>query len=97
MAIESTLPTPEEIKSSPQSFTEKEMKDIKDLRMNLNTNTVRFGQLNIRKYKLEEAEEDLKNDLKSLEKLEEELAKSLSDKYGKGSIDLETGTFTPSE
>ena len=33
--------------------------------------------------------------LAELEKQEVNLAKTLSDKYGKGSIDLESGTFTP--
>ena len=38
----------------------------------------------------------LKKQLVDLEKKETSMAKTLSTKYGEGSIDLETGTFTPS-
>jgi hypothetical protein len=37
----------------------------------------------------------LKNQLKDLEIKEASIAKNLSSKYGKGSIDIETGTFIP--
>ena len=49
------------------------------------------------KIKIQKTEVDLKNQLETLENDERKLAKILSDKYGKGSIDLETGTFTPTE
>ena len=35
--------------------------------------------------------------LKEIEQEEAQIAQQLSDKYGKGSIDIETGEFTPSE
>ena len=35
--------------------------------------------------------------LTSLEEQEKTIAKELTDKYGKGSLDIETGTFTPTE
>ena len=38
-----------------------------------------------------------RDDLLQIEKEEQELAQTLSDKYGKGSLDIETGTFTPIE
>ena len=63
----------------------------------INQTTVQFGQLAINKLKLEEAENTIKKQLSELEKEEINIAKSLSDKYGKGSLDIETGTFTPAE
>ena len=45
---------------------------------------------------LEETENKLKKQLNSLEEEESQIAKKLSDKYGDGSIDLNSGTFTPS-
>jgi hypothetical protein len=45
--------------------------------------------------KIEEQENIFKNQLKELEKKEISIAKILSSKYGKGSIDIETGTFIP--
>ena len=91
------IPSPTVVKQAPQSFSKEEIEQIKTLRQNLNKNTVQFGQLFINKLKLEEAENNLKQQLVDLEKNEIDLAETLSKKYGKGSINLETGTFTPSE
>ena len=97
MAIQDKkIPTPSNIKTSPTSFSELELKEIKDLRMSLNTLTFQLGQVYIEKMKIEEQENILKNQLKDLEKKEISIAKKLSSKYGKGSIDIETGTFIPS-
>ena len=59
MAIKQKVPSPKEIKTTPQAFSQQELNEIKDLRDKVNQ------------------------------------AKKLTTKYGKGSIDLETGTFTP--
>jgi hypothetical protein len=91
------IPSPAEIKSGPQSFTEEELKQLIDLRNDLNQTAIQFGQVAMSKIKLEETETKLKSQLADLEKKEVTLAKNLSDKYGKGSIDLESGTFTPSK
>tara|TARA_R110001592_G_scaffold162284_2_gene395410 strand:- start:1280 stop:1573 length:294 start_codon:yes stop_codon:yes gene_type:complete len=95
MAIKQKVPSPQEIKTSPQSFTEQELNEIKKLRDEINTLSFQFGQLTMQKIKLEEQESNLKIQLKSTEKKESNLAKKLTNKYGKGSIDLKTGTFTP--
>ena len=97
MAIQDKkIPKPSDIKSSPSSFSEKELEEIKDLRMSLNAYTFQLGQVSVEKFKLEEQENIIKNRLKELDKKEVSLAKKLSTKYGKGSIDIETGTFNPS-
>ena len=96
MAIQDKrIPKPSDIKTSPTSFSEEELKEIKDLRMSLNTLTFQLGQVYIEKIKIEEQENIFKNQLKDLEKKEISIAKTLSSKYGKGSIDIETGTFIP--
>tara|TARA_R110001583_G_scaffold192873_1_gene360051 strand:+ start:462 stop:758 length:297 start_codon:yes stop_codon:yes gene_type:complete len=98
MAIQDKkIPKPSDIKSSSTSFSEPELKEIKDLRMSLNTLTFQLGQISVEKIKLEEVEDNLKNQLKDLDKKEISIAKKLSSKYGKGSIDIETGTFIPSK
>ena len=97
MAIQDKkIPTPSEIKSSPSSFSEQELKEIKDLRLSLDTLTFQLGRISVEKIKLEETKNTLKNQLKDLEKKEISIAKKLTSKYGKGSMDIETGTFTPS-
>ena len=98
MAIkEKKIPSHSEIKSSPQPFDKEEIKQIRELRSKLDQLTFQLGQLYINKNKIKEAEDILKRQLKGLESEETKLAKSLTNKYGKGSIDIETGTFTPSE
>ena len=97
MAIGKKIPSPTDIKTSPVSFSPEELNELKQLRTDLSTMTAQFGQLAINKIKLEEQETILKKQLAELEQKENNLAKSLTNKYGKGSIDLETGTFTPSE
>ena len=97
MAIQDKkIPKPSDIKKSPTSFSEEELKEIKDLRLSLDTVTFQLGRISVEKIKLEESENTLKNQLKTLEKKEISIAKKLSNKYGNGSIDIETGTFTPS-
>tara|TARA_B100000287_G_scaffold408300_1_gene434500 strand:- start:506 stop:802 length:297 start_codon:yes stop_codon:yes gene_type:complete len=94
---ERKLPKPSEIKSMPQSFSQEEIDKLKTLRTEINNLAFQFGDLYIQKVKIEELEKELKEKLKSLEEEESKIAKSLSDKYGDGSIDLESGTFTPSK
>ena len=96
MAIQKNkIPTPTEIKSSPTSFTEEELKKLNNLSDSINELNSQFGVFYINKIKLEEAENTLRQKLKELEVEEKNMAKKLSDKYGKGSIDLKSGTFTP--
>ena len=95
MAIGNKIPSPKDIKTSPVSFSPEELNELKQLRSELSNMTAQFGQLTINKIKLEEQETILKKQLAELEQKENTLAKSLTNKYGMGSIDLETGTFTP--
>tara|TARA_B100000674_G_C37773882_1_gene883901 strand:- start:116 stop:409 length:294 start_codon:yes stop_codon:yes gene_type:complete len=97
MAINQKIPSPQEIKKFPQAFDTKELNQLRELRDKINQLTAEFGQLAINKAKLEDTEKNLKLRLSSLEKEESNLAKNLSNKYGKGSIDLNSGTFTPIE
>ena len=97
MAIKNQIPSPSEVKTSPTSFSKEALDQLKKLRTELSNMTAQFGQLYINKVKLEEQETLLKKQLAELEQKENTLAKELTDKYGKGSINLETGTFTPTE
>ena len=84
-------------KGKVQKFTEEEISKIKALSDHMNKLTISFGQLYLAKSKLEEQEANLKNHLKSVETEEKNLANSLTEKYGKGTLDAETGEFTPSK
>ena len=97
MAIQDKrIPKPSDIKTSPTSFSKEELIEIKDLRLSLDTITFQLGRIVVEKIKLEDTEIQLKKQLKDLEIKEISIAKKLSSKYGKGSIDIETGTFIPS-
>ena len=80
-----------------QNFTEEELKALKSLQNQSRVATLQFGELYLSKFRLEERETALKNQLKQLEQEEAKIAQQLTEKYGKGTIDIETGEFTPTE
>ena len=94
---EEKIPSPKEIKGEVKKFTQEELNTLKNFQLRLDQLVTQLGRVHLSKIKLNEQEELLKNEIKTLEKEEQELAKTLSDKYGKGSLDIETGNFTPIE
>jgi hypothetical protein len=89
------IPTPHEIASSPTIIPSQDIDKIKKLQENLTSIGTQFGQIKIAKMKLEDQEIVLKNQLDLLSKEENSIAKAFTDKYGKGSLDVETGEFIP--
>ena len=94
---EEKIPSPEEIKNEPQKFTQEEINSLKGFQTRLDNIITQFGRINLSRIKLDEQENLLKDEVKKIENEEIELAQKLSDKYGRGSLDIETGTFTPAE
>ena len=89
------IPSPSKVKSTPITFSKEELEELVELKKEINQLSFDLGQLSISRIKLEENENILKKQLYSIESKEKDLATNLTKKYGKGSIDLETGTFTP--
>ena len=84
----------EEIQSDiPLSESEKEQ--LQEVVQMNQTIQQALGNLAIRKINLESEETRLKQQLSTNSQKETELAQKLESKYGKGSVNLETGTFTP--
>ena len=77
-----------------KQLTQEELETLKTLQTKTNQITLQFGQLYLSKNRLNEQEVQLKEILKDLEQEETTLAKSLSDKYGNGTLDLDTGKIT---
>jgi hypothetical protein len=84
-------------------FTEEELQSLQELSTKSNGITNRFGQLAIAKINLEkqseaveEEEFKLHEELEALKKEEQETLQSITEKYGPGSLDPQTGVFTPS-
>ena len=85
-------------------FTEEELKSLSDLAQGYQTTQAAFGQLRVQKILLqqqseglEEAEIKLEADYISLQDNERDIVKQLNEKYGPGSLDPQTGVFTPIE
>ena len=76
-------------------LTEDEIKDLTEVRTNFQKTTLIIGETEIGIINLKSRKEDLIATLRKLDEKQSELAKKLEDKYGKGSISLDTNEFTP--
>lgn len=83
-------------------ITEADLRDINDLRNNLSTAVATVGQatlqINLLKKDIAVLEEQIQTATATFSELlqkEEQLVKRLSETYGAGSIDFETGELTP--
>lgn len=90
--------------SETKKVTEGELNSIKELGMAYNTISSNFGQLRIQKMLIEqqlesiiETEDKLEQDYIGTQKKERELLKVLNEKYGQGTLNPQTGDFTPTE
>ena len=81
----------------PKKFSPEELKKLQEMQNKITDLSFQFGRIQISKLNLEKQEEILKNMLVTLNKEEADMAKKLTDKYGKGNLDLETGEFIPTE
>jgi hypothetical protein len=85
-------------------ITEEELSQVLDLRVRIRENVERIGRLNVQKHfvelELSHINEELNQTYIVTEDLsaeENRIVKEISEKYGDGSLDFETGVFTPKE
>jgi|TARA_Y100001963_G_C6762159_1_gene440093 hypothetical protein len=97
MAVKEKIPTPTEISGESKKFTEEEIKQITDLQGKTQQILFQLGQVKLNEMQLEKRYEEIKNALVSIEQEEQALAASFSEKYGQGSLNIETGEFTPNK
>ena len=83
-------------------FTEKELQTLTDLQVRYNTITNQFGQLAIAKLNLEKQTEvvndqefKLQEELEQAREQEQEILNDITEKYGPGQLDPQSGVFTP--
>ena len=88
----------------PVKFDKEELESLQDIQNRYQTKTIEFGQLNVQKILLSQQMESLENQIINMEKDyvqiqtdERALVQKLNEKYGPGSLDPSTGTFTPIE
>ena len=89
-------------KSKDVKFTKDELNSIEELRNNYNSVTNSLGMLEVSRMQAEKRLEAIEGDKIRLETqyeqltmVEKELINSLTEKYGQGSIDINSGVFTP--
>jgi len=83
---------PEEVK-----FTEEELKQVQTFQQNYMNIQNQFGQLKMAQIRLDEQEVELEDSLKSIQNEEKKFLESVNKKYGEGSLNPETGVFTPNK
>ena len=89
-------------KTDEVKFTEEELQSLNDLQVKYNTITNQFGQLAIAKLNLEKQTEvvndqefKLQEDLEQAREQEQEILNDITEKYGPGQLDPQSGVFTP--
>jgi seryl-tRNA synthetase len=75
-------------------LSQEELDNIKQLQATQQNLISRFGQVEYQLQVLEAQKDELVTSLARLREEEVNLGKSLTEKYGNGSIDLESGLFT---
>ena len=73
--------------SEVKKLTEAELSAVKVIKQEYNELVMAFGEVQVQKLRLIEVQKDLAN-------REGELAKQLQEKYGQGSINVETGEIS---
>ena len=83
---------PEEVK-----FTEEELTQVKNISLSYQNIQNQFGQLKLTKIRLEQQEVDLKDALEQIQSEEKKFLDGITNKYGQGTLNPETGVFTQTE
>lgn len=78
-------------------LSEEEMSKLKDLRSRFQVLTQNIGNNEVQILSLELQKEAYMDELKSIKQQELVLAQELEEKYGQGTVSLETGEFLPSK
>ncbi len=76
-------------------LTADEIKDLGDIRNNFSKITLMIGEVEINIKGLKMRKEELMTNIQKLEEKQGDIRRKFEDKYGKGSISLDTNEFTP--
>ena len=78
-------------------LTQEELQSLKDFQSREENLVLVFGQIAYQQESLEDQMEKAIEEKRKFEKERSELASSLTEKYGNGTINIETGEITPVE
>jgi stress response protein YsnF len=79
-----------------QVLTQEEIQKVTNLRQQFNELVNVIGNIEVQIMDLQLKKEQLKSSLQQLQEQELTVAKELEEKYGQGTISIETGEFLPS-
>ena len=104
MSEESNLTEKLQEKQSEIKFTEEELKQVQNIQSEYSSIQNTFGQLSISKERLKQQEElllkqhnDLFSNFGKVQEDEQKFLDTITEKYGQGSLNPETGVFTPNK
>jgi uncharacterized phage infection (PIP) family protein YhgE len=75
-------------------LTQEELTQLRNLREQQNTLLMDLGSIEYRMALLDQTKNQLKNQVLELERMNNELGAQLTEKYGNGTLNLETGEIT---
>ena len=78
-------------------FTEEELKQVQDIQQSYANVQNQFGQLKMAQIRLDEQEVELEEALKSIQSEETKFLEGITEKYGQGTLNPQTGEFTPNK
>ena len=78
-------------------FSDEELKKVKNIQNNYINIQNQFGQLRIAVLGLEQQEVDLEEIINALREEEGDVLDGITEKYGQGTLNPETGEFTPNK
>ena len=81
---------PEEVK-----FTKEELTQVQNIQRSYQNVQNQFGQLKLTQIRLDNQEVELEDSLKQIQEEEKKFLDGITDKYGVGTLNPETGVFTP--
>ena len=88
---------PEEVKQEVKQevkFTEEELTQVQNIQVSYQNVQNQFGQLKMAQIRLDAQEVDLEEALKTIQSEEKKFLDGITEKYGQGSLNQETGVFT---
>ena len=97
MLEESKLAEKLKEKQSEVKFTEDELTQVQNIQKSYANVQNQFGQLKMAQIRLDEQEVELEEALKSIQTEESKFLDEITKKYGQGTLNPETGVFTPNK
>tara|TARA_R100001015_G_C4543309_1_gene106809 strand:- start:118 stop:438 length:321 start_codon:yes stop_codon:yes gene_type:complete len=85
---------PEKATDSNVVIEKEELEELRSLQQESDQIIVAFGQIAIQEMALKQQRQSVESAFDAIKQKESDLAKKLSDKYGQGTLDIESGKFS---